>query len=82
MAPIKAILFDMDGVLASVGTSYREAIVQTAAHFGVTISQEDISVQKKIGNANNDWILSKRLIDSKLNPCITLISFVLLILMC
>lgn len=73
MSSIKAILFDMDGVLASVGTSYREAIVQTAAHFGVKISQEDISEQKKIGNANNDWILSKKLIDSKLNSCSSLV---------
>jgi phosphoglycolate phosphatase-like HAD superfamily hydrolase len=66
---IGAVLFDMDGVLASVGSSYREAIIQTAAHFNVSITQEDISIQKKIGNANNDWILSKRLIDSKLNSC-------------
>ena len=61
-----AILFDMDGVLASVGSSYRQAIIQTAARFGVTITQEDIAVEKKRGNSNNDWILSKRLIDARI----------------
>lgn len=65
MSVIRAVLFDMDGVLASVGTSYREAIVKTAGHFGVTITHEDITAEKKRGNANNDWILSKRLIESK-----------------
>lgn len=67
MMMIEAVLFDMDGVLASVGSSYREAIVQTANRFGVLITQDDITRQKKLGNANNDWILSKRLIDSKLS---------------
>lgn len=62
---IEAVLFDMDGVLASVGSSYRESIIRTAAHFGVEISHEDISIEKKKGNANNDWVLSKRLIDSR-----------------
>ena len=65
MAPIRAVLFDMDGVLASVHLSYREAIIQTAARFGVTVTAEEISFEKKKGNANNDWILSKRLIESK-----------------
>jgi imidazoleglycerol-phosphate dehydratase len=65
MSEIRAVLFDMDGVLASVGSSYRESIVLTAAHFGVSISHEEITIEKKKGNANNDWILSKRLIDGK-----------------
>ena len=60
---VEAVLFDMDGVLASVGSSYREAIMQTAARFGAVITQEDIAVEKKRGNANNDWVLTKRLID-------------------
>jgi beta-phosphoglucomutase-like phosphatase (HAD superfamily) len=53
---ICAVLFDMDGVLASVGNSYREAIIQTCARFGCIITQEMISLEKKKGNANNDWI--------------------------
>lgn len=68
---IQAVLFDMDGVLASVGNSYRTAIIQTATFFGVEITHDDISIEKKKGNANNDWILTKRLIESKL-PTITI----------
>lgn len=45
----KAVLFDMDGVLASVGNSYRLAIIQTGEHFGVKISHEDITIEKKKG---------------------------------
>ena len=68
MAPIRAVLFDMDGVLASVHLSYREAIIRTCARFGVKITAEMISVEKKKGNANNDWILSKKLIDGMRSP--------------
>lgn len=64
-SPIECVLFDMDGVLASVGTSYRQAIIQSAARFGATITQEDITVEKKRGNSNNDWILTRRLIEAK-----------------
>jgi HAD superfamily hydrolase (TIGR01548 family) len=63
LSMISAVLFDMDGVLASVGMSYREAIVKTAARFDVTVTQEEITAEKKVGNANNDWILTKRLVD-------------------
>ena len=66
MAPtIDAVLFDMDGVLASVGSSYREAILLTCQHFGAAITQEDIVVEMKRRNSNNDSVLSKRLIDAK-----------------
>ena len=64
----RAVLFDMDGVLASVGASYRSAIVKTAERFGAKVTQEDISFEKKKGNANNDWVLSKRLIDARVTP--------------
>ena len=64
MAAINGVIFDMDGVLASVGNSYRGAIIETAKHFGYTISHDDITVEKKRGNSNNDWILTKRLIDN------------------
>ena len=67
-AVIKGVLFDMDGVLASVHSSYREAIIQTAARFSVEITAGEISIEKKRGNANNDWILSKRLIEGKRSP--------------
>jgi len=67
MTETRAVLFDMDGVLASVSTSYREAIIRTCAHFDVKITQDDILAEKKKGNSNNDWVLSKRLIENRLN---------------
>lgn len=51
-------------ILILIGNSYRQAIILTGEHFGVKITHEDISIEKKRGNANNDWILSKRLIES------------------
>jgi histidinol-phosphate aminotransferase len=60
MAP-QALLFDLDGVLADVSGSYREAIVQTAASFGVAVSAADISALKAEGGANNDWDVTRRL---------------------
>jgi histidinol-phosphate aminotransferase len=56
------ILFDMDGVLADVTKSYRQAIIDTASHFGVAIDLDDIAAAKAQGDANNDWILTHRLI--------------------
>jgi len=61
----EALLLDMDGVLAEVSRSYRNAIIKTCASFGVSISTEDISAEKRKGNANNDWVLTQRLISSK-----------------
>jgi HAD superfamily phosphatase len=59
---VQALLLDMDGVLAEVSQSYRQAIVDTARHFGVAVTHEDIDRQKLAGNANNDWQLTHRLI--------------------
>ena len=61
-APVRAILFDMDGVLADVSQSYRTAIIQTAASFGVEVTNETITALKNQGNANNDWDVTWRLI--------------------
>lgn len=61
LAP-EAILFDMDGVLADVRGSYRQSILDTAASFGVAITHEHIDRAKAEGNANNDWVLTHRLI--------------------
>jgi len=52
----------MDGVLADVSQSYRQAIIQTAHVFAAPISLYDITAAKAAGNANNDWILTHRLI--------------------
>ena len=59
---VKALIFDMDGVLADVKASYRAAIIQTCKYFGVTITNDDINKVKAKGDANNDWVVSHRLI--------------------
>jgi HAD superfamily hydrolase (TIGR01548 family) len=56
-----ALLFDMDGVLADVSRSYREATLRTAAAFGVAIDHADIARATAEGGANNDWELTRRL---------------------
>lgn len=58
----EAILFDMDGVMVDVSTSYREAILRAGEHFGVTITGEQITAAKHKGDANNDWVLTQRLL--------------------
>ncbi|HET9064777.1 MAG TPA: aminotransferase class I/II-fold pyridoxal phosphate-dependent enzyme [Gemmatimonadales bacterium] len=58
----EALLLDMDGVIADVSTSYRTAIIETAAQFGVLVSPEQISTRKALGDANDDWALTCELI--------------------
>ncbi|HEV2202371.1 MAG TPA: HAD family hydrolase [Bryobacteraceae bacterium] len=56
------IVFDMDGVLAEVTESYREAIVRTVQHFtGKQIERELIQEYKNRGGWNNDWALSQKI---------------------
>jgi HAD superfamily phosphatase len=56
------LIFDMDGVLAEVTASYREAIIDTVHHFtGVTVTPERIQDYKNRGGFNNDWLLSQQL---------------------
>ncbi|CAN0013266.1 unnamed protein product [Choristocarpus tenellus] len=59
---LTCLLFDMDGVLAEVSRSYRQAIVDTAASWGVTVTPMQIRDAKIKGNANNDWKLTHSLI--------------------
>ncbi len=61
LAP-EAILFDMDGVLVDESPSYREAIRQTCETFGCDVSADEIAKKKLLGDANNDWIFSQRLL--------------------
>lgn len=61
LAP-EAILLDVDGVIADVRDSYRAAIVHTCAHFGAAVTPADIAAIKAEGDANNDWIVSQRLL--------------------
>lgn len=58
----EALLFDMDGVLVDVSSSYRVAIQRTAADLGVTVTPADIAAMKAAGDANNDWVLTWRLV--------------------
>lgn len=58
----QALLLDLDGVLADVSTSYRAAIIGTCATYGVEVDQSDIQAVKAEGNANNDWVVSQRLL--------------------
>jgi HAD superfamily phosphatase len=56
------IVFDMDGVLAEVSESYREAIVRTVESFtGKEVSHDVIQKYKNAGGWNNDWALAQRL---------------------
>ena len=56
------IVFDMDGVLADVTESYREAIVQTVEHYtGQRVSRDLIQQYKNAGGWNNDWALSQKI---------------------
>ncbi len=64
LAP-EAILFDMDGVLADVSSSYRMAITGTAAMYGVTLTPDEIWTAKRRGNANNDWVLTRDLLRAR-----------------
>jgi HAD superfamily phosphatase len=58
----RILVFDMDGVLAEVTESYREAIVQTVRHFtGQTIARDLIQDYKNQGGWNNDWKLSQKI---------------------
>ena len=61
----EALLLDMDGVLADVSSSYREAIIRTAASFGVSLTGEDVAAGKAEGDANNDWELTRRLLAAR-----------------
>lgn len=61
LAP-EAVLLDMDGVLIDVSSSYREAILQTAASFGVALTVDDVRAAKRLPEASNDWILTRRLL--------------------
>ena len=58
----EAVLFDMDGVLADVRRSYREAIARTCASFGVDAGRDLIEAVKAAGNANDDWALTHRVL--------------------
>lgn len=58
------LVFDMDGVLVDVSDSYRETIQQTVLHFGGGhVTRQRIQDYKNEGGYNDDFVLSKRLLD-------------------
>ncbi len=59
----EALLFDLDGVIADESVSYRRTIVETAAAFGLDLSLGEVSAAKAAGDANNDWELTRRLLE-------------------
>jgi len=63
LAP-EALLFDMDGVLADVSRSYRAAILATAESFGAEVTADDVQRAKDLGGANDDWSLTRRLMQT------------------
>lgn len=63
---MKAILFDMDGVLVDVSASYRVAVKQTAESFlGKPVSPDTIQQYKNRGGFNNDWDLTAAIIRAR-----------------
>ena len=54
----------MDGVLVDVRSSYRQAIIETCAAFGATVDHDAIEKVKAEGDANDDWIVTYRLLES------------------
>jgi histidinol-phosphate aminotransferase len=61
----QALLFDMDGVLADVSGSYRQAIVATASDLGAPVSPADVAAAKRRPGSNNDWVLTRRLLQER-----------------
>jgi len=61
----EAILFDMDGVLVNVSSSYRMAIKKTAEfYFKKKVTLEEIQEYKNKGGFNNDWDLTDAILRS------------------
>jgi histidinol-phosphate aminotransferase len=61
LAP-EALLLDLDGVLADVEASYRACVLATARDFGVDVSRNEVFQATLRGDANNDWVLTRRLL--------------------
>jgi HAD superfamily hydrolase (TIGR01548 family) len=63
---MKALLFDMDGVLVDVSESYRQAIMETVRRFsGSGISDRAVQAYKSRGGLNNDWDLTLAVLDDR-----------------
>ncbi len=59
----RAVLFDMDGVLVDVSSSYREAIARTVeALGGGQVSRDEIHRFKNEGSFPDDWVLTRAIL--------------------
>ena len=61
LAP-QALLFDLDGVIADVEDSYRRCVLETARRFGEQVTREELAAVVLAGDANNDWVLTRRIL--------------------
>lgn len=62
-APKAAVVFDLDGVLVDVSSSYRQAIAHTVAALGGgDVTPQQVQAMKNSGGYNNDWDLSQELL--------------------
>lgn len=62
-APQAVLLFDIDGVIRDVGSSYRRAVVETVHHYaGWRPDAAAIDALKAEGSWNNDWHASLELL--------------------
>lgn len=60
---MKAVLFDMDGVLVDVSLSYRLTIKKVVERLGsYEISFSQIQEYKNKGGFNNDWDLTRAIL--------------------
>lgn len=60
---LKALFFDMDGVLVDVSRSYRRAIEETVEQFtGRRILPGTIQRYKNVGGFNDDWLLTHAIV--------------------
>jgi HAD superfamily hydrolase (TIGR01548 family) len=64
LAP-EALLLDLDGVLADVEHSYRSCVLATCESFGVTVTRGELLQATLAGDANNDWVLTQRLLEER-----------------
>lgn len=70
LSEVRFVLWDMDGVLVDVSQSYRRAIVETAERFlGKPVPPGLVQDFKNRGGYNNDWVLTKGIIDELGGQC-------------
>jgi histidinol-phosphate aminotransferase len=64
LTPKTSLVFDMDGVLVDARNSYRITIEKTYERItGKSVTQQEIQEAKNLGGLNNDWDLTKYLLE-------------------